>query len=625
MRWIKCPDAGPCGRLRQLCEEQRAILRRYMHGAFVFHWVLARVKFCSGSIPRVLDRRNAAEQSKRITVSSVWHQGCLEIEHHRRGEGVRRLPGNWSIQDREALHKSHKNLQQDMHAWLRDHHVPRRIGRHCWRQSKIPQFPEQEQPAAESDYISGMTQHQNEVLLQDDKDKKATWTMSFACLSAIFMSLVLLDPQWEVTTMSPASLSVLVHGVSLFAIPAFVRKGPLHKGSYAPYMYPFVKAKCFSATGGRTCSKANHSCLRKVVSFFKSPWRRAWRLAGRAIQVLISLTGDGFSVWQLKQIIPTFRARMAKLRVSQQPGQCIMCGKCKPFTSLLIADAAQMYEQINTILVLEAFDAKAATLRSEKGADAITVAKARLVKGWPGGSEHARSRACITFPLWRLRRMLQASCFLRFASVGDLVVAGKGLMIGGLLSMIAAVCLLSHEEEQFLQHANDRIINFPEGWKVEELFFGMRYVDDLLMVSYAICHKCLQQMLAEIYSVQFSVNAEECEQTFTDVIFQVDPMCGAIAWTAKNPNRPWLLGTGDKGKQRRVPYLDRLQCPFGLLRGLLLSRAARLNELELTEKLQTACMIEEIQELILEGYPISLLRALVHSLPFQSTVFLNLR
>ena len=302
-------------------------------------------------------------------------------------------------------------------------------------------------PAAESEYISGMTQHQNEVLLQDDKDKKATWTMSFACLSAIFMSLVLMDPQWEVTTMSPASLSVLVHGVSLFAIPAFMRKGPLHKGSYAPYMYPFVKAKCFSATGGHTCSKANHSCLRKVVSFFKSPWRRAWRLAGRAIQVLISLTGDGFSVWQLKQIIPTFRARMAKLRVSQQPGQCTMCGKCKPFTSLLIADAAQMYEQINTILVLEAFDAKAATLRSEKGADAITVAKARLVKGWPGGSEHARSRACITFPLWRLRRMLQASCSLRFASVGDLVVAAKGLMIGGLLSMIAAICLLSHEEE----------------------------------------------------------------------------------------------------------------------------------------------------------------------------------
>jgi hypothetical protein len=624
MRWIKCPDAGAM-RQAQAAVRRAASYLASIHGAFVFHWVLARVKFCSGSIPRFLDRRNAAEQSKRITVSSVWHQGCLEIEHHRRGEGVRRLPGNWSIQDREALHKSHKNLQQDMHAWLRDHHVPRRIGRHCWRQSKIPQFPEQEQPAAESDYIFGMTQHQNEVLLQDDKDKKATWTMSFACLSAIFMSLVLLDPQWEVTTMSPASLSVLVHGVSLFAIPAFMRKGPRHKGSYAPYMYPFVKAKCFSATGGHTCSKANHSCLRKVVSFFKSPWRRAWRLAGRAIQVLISLTGDGFSVWQLKQIIPTFRARMAKLRVSQQPGQCIMCGKCKPFTSLLIADAAQMYEQINTILVLEAIDAKAATLRSEKGADAITVAKARLVKGWPGGSEHARSRACITFPLWRLRRMLQASCFLRFASVGDLVVAAKGLMIGGLLSMIAAVCLLSHEEEQFLQHANDRIINFPEGWKVEELFFGMRYVDDLLMVSYAICHKCLQQMLAEIYSVQFSVNAEECEQTFTDVIFQVDPICGAITWTAKNPNKPWLLGTGDKGKQRRVPYLDRLQCPFGLLRGLLLSRAARLNELELTEKLQTACMIEEIQELILEGYPISLLRALVHSLPFQSIVFLNLR
>ena len=98
---------------------------------------------------------------------------------------------------------------------------PLRIRQCCWRQPRIPQFPEPEQPEAQGKCISGMTQHQDEVLLHDDNDKKATWTMSFACLSAIFMSLALVDPQWEVTTMSPACLSVSVHGVSLFAIPAF--------------------------------------------------------------------------------------------------------------------------------------------------------------------------------------------------------------------------------------------------------------------------------------------------------------------------------------------------------------------------------------------------------------------
>ena len=316
---------------------------------------------------------------------------------------------------------------------------------------------------------------------------------------------------------------------------------------------------------------------------------------------------------------------MARLRVPRQPRCCAQCGGCKPFVSILVADAAQMYEQIDTSLVLEAFDAKAAALQCRKGVDTITVEKGRVVKGGPGGSEHTRSRRLVVFPIWRLRRMLQASCALRFASVGDLVVATKGLVIGGLLSMIAAICLLSHEEERFLQQALDGSINLPEGWRIDELFFGMRYVDDLLMVSYAVCHKCLQQFLAEIYSVQFSVNPEEQEQTWTDVVFRADPVSGTIEWTAKNPNRLWVLGAGDKGKQRRVPFLGRLQCPFGLLRGLLLGRAARLNELELPEKIWTACMIEEFQEFILEGYLISMLRALVHSLPFYSPGFLNLR
>ena len=75
-------------------------------------------------------------------------------------------------------------------------------------------------------------------------------------------------------------------------------------------------------------------------------------------------------------------------------------------------------------------------------------------------------------------------------------------------------------EEQFLQHANDRITNFPEGWKVEELLFEMRYVDDLLMVSYTSgCSKFWPKSIPPIF-----VNAEEYEQTFTDVVFQVGPI-----------------------------------------------------------------------------------------------------
>ena len=36
-------------------------------------------------------------------------------------------------------------------------------------------------------------------------------------------------------------------------------------------------------------------------------------------------------------------------------------------------------------------------------------------------------------------------------------------------------------------------------------------------------------------------------------------------------------------------------------------------------------MLEEFQELLMEGYPTSLLRALIHPFPMQNRVFLDLR
>ena len=148
-----------------------------------------------------------------------------------------------------------------------------RTGRHL--QQNAP-------PVEEEEYTKRLAEHpKNCVLVPDDKDKKRTWAMPFQCMTAFLVSLVLLDSgRWAVAPMSPEQLSTLVFGASIFAVPAFLRKGPLPSGSFAPYMYPFVKAKCFDTSGGRLCRKKNHSCFRKVVSFFKAPWRRAWRLAG---------------------------------------------------------------------------------------------------------------------------------------------------------------------------------------------------------------------------------------------------------------------------------------------------------------------------------------------------------
>ena len=120
-------------------------------------------------------------------------------------------------------------------------------------------------------------------------------------------------------------------------------------------MYPLVKGKCFSPEGGRTCSKPKHSCLRKVVSFYHAPWRKAWRLAGRAIQVLLQQTSPGFAVWNLNEATTTFQKQFALLHSGSDPWICEQCRRPKWRATLLVADAAQMYEQIDTAQVLSSF------------------------------------------------------------------------------------------------------------------------------------------------------------------------------------------------------------------------------------------------------------------------------
>ena len=222
-----------------------------------------------------------------------------------------------------------------------------------------------------------------------------------------------------------------------FCNPSIPAKRPPAPQILCAIHVPFGEGKMFSGSW-RPHLSATWAQLFQEIGFLKAPWRRDWRLAGRAIQVLICTTGDGFPVWKLKQVAPLLRSNFAQLRAPDFAHTCVICGGYKWHTSLLVADATQMYEQVNTDLVISAFDANAAQLQDLKGVQTITVSRSRPVKGWAGGSEHTRSRSLVVFSMAQLRRMMLASCALRFATIGDIVVKARGIVIGGLLSMIAA-------------------------------------------------------------------------------------------------------------------------------------------------------------------------------------------
>lgn len=328
------------------------------------------------------------------------NQGCFAIENYNCGTQVKKLQGNWAIVDSEAGHMA-EQLEGEVKNWLRQ--VLQAVG---------------------------SSQGMETRLARSRKELREQWPSSsptfFSRMTRIRKPLGL------------CRLDALVIGPPGSPIPVWTCKGRLPTGQFGPYMYPFVKSKPFSGGGGHICDKPCHICMRKVVPF---------RKAAPSIEDGRSGNSNshrhyrgGLVVWQLKKMMPHFRRNLTALRAPSHPewlrslwwkqvARNPSSIRCSPdvWASWVIAPSASLRCKGWLATTQEA---------------TITVDTGRSVRGWPATYQKNLS-------VQRLRRRLQSSCLLRFASFGNLVVQAKSLVIGGLLSMISAICLSTHEESNF--------------------------------------------------------------------------------------------------------------------------------------------------------------------------------
>ena len=120
-----------------------------------------------------------------------------------------------------------------------------------------------------------------------------------------------------------------------------------------------AKSKCFAHMQGRTCQKPGHSCLRKVVSWRSHPAVDYYRWLSRGAQTLVAAWGRGHEVSSLKTTAAELKSKVAALSgpavgggasaEGQAPGT-VYCARCKahmPCPAVVVADAAQMYEEVH--------------------------------------------------------------------------------------------------------------------------------------------------------------------------------------------------------------------------------------------------------------------------------------
>ena len=78
-----------------------------------------------------------------------------------------------------------------------------------------------------------------------------------------------------------SDVCTLLLNKSILGLPAWVRAGHEGIGDVRPAcLCPLVKSLCFLDSGVRRCSKAGHSCMRRVIGCSSTPHTMAWRSGG---------------------------------------------------------------------------------------------------------------------------------------------------------------------------------------------------------------------------------------------------------------------------------------------------------------------------------------------------------
>ncbi|CAK0797226.1 unnamed protein product, partial [Prorocentrum cordatum] len=91
-------------------------------------------------------------------------------------------------------------------------------------------------------------------------------------------------------------------------------------------VFAFVKSKCWHPGGGHVCTKAGHSCVRRVVDMAGTPFAKSWRTMGRAVRAVVAGTGRSREVFSMDDVVPALRETLSHLtppeRAVTDEGSC---------------------------------------------------------------------------------------------------------------------------------------------------------------------------------------------------------------------------------------------------------------------------------------------------------------
>ena len=362
------------------------------------------------------------------------------------------------------------------------------------------------------------------------------------------------------------------------------------------------------------CKKPGHACYRKIVSFVQHPLRTLYRRGGRAIKILLNCKVKHWSVTNLK--VATTEVREAFNQLVESP-ICVCCGKAidSDSISMLVVDAAQMYEVIPRETVISNARVLISRIRSDQGV---------LVWHTP----HLAGHVCRKPPVvpmassWYDGVTMIAVIALVLAQC--IVFCGgftweqlDGVPIGGVLSSVLAGLVLGMAEERWeaLWPHEYHFRYLPPGQTRSQTFAALRYEDDLLLGTRSICnvdkHGCLEKVSKWVYPVEFDPSDRGRQCIWTDL--HITALGGnEIRIQPKQASMIsfWTDMVNDKLNVSTPPWLDCYVRDPTILSGMLAGRLSRLNQMQLSPRVYMEAIACDVIKWLIAGYPVRVLEAL---------------
>ena len=471
------------------------------------------------------------------------------------------------------------------------------------------------------------------VLVQEDKDKHAAWSMPIPVYEKWCFWMFRQDSlHWQPVHDPAQTVCEEYRQQHLRALPPHLKRFASRerwRDFSLPYAYCTLKAKCFdtgdaNACAAHVCTKAGHSCFRRIISWHMHPAKHMYKGAGRAILGVIAELSVGFETTSLFSAVKDFKLAVDKLSCASD--MCVRCSSPKPRLSVCVCDAAQMFEELEPCRVREAVAYLIERVQCKHpSAKGIAVARSRRLHTWIATNDF-RLRSASTVWTWS-----DILCVLDLVLQQRVIRLGKALFrqvigapIGGQLSKAIASAVLAFEELKVCENFMElRVAGFVplSANSLSDAVANTRYVDDLAMASRVLCSCCLHALTTQVYSQPIAfepASRDSCGVLgipWLDV--WIDGVEGELRINAAGVEYGWRQsgGAGAPKKFRVIPWLGEAHADFSELRGIAAGKLVRLKCLQLKPKDLRDAVLAEIGVWALSGYPANILRRIWGHLP----------